>query len=77
MTKNELVEFLEKGRRTEEAIALYAEHIRNTLYLSGFKKEQRFKMKETLDLLCKESNEHSILLSQLLNEAKARKEDVY
>jgi hypothetical protein len=77
MTKDELVVFLEQGRRTEEAVALYASHIRNTLYLSGLKKDVQQKLREVLDVIHKESNEHKILLNQLMSEAQNRGQDVY
>lgn len=77
MTRNELLVILEQVRRTEEAITLYAKHIKNTLYLSGLHKDLRHKVKEALDTLHKESGEHRDLVVQLMEEVKKGGQDVY
>ena len=77
MTKDELLIFLEHGRKTEEAILLYAKHIQNTLYLSGFNKSLRDKTKETLHMLQRESHEHTIFMRQLIDQVREGEKDVY
>ena len=77
MTKNELVNFLERSRMIEEAVLLYSEHIKNTLYLSGLEKEFQAQLQDTLNTLSKESNEHKILMDQLIVQVKKGDQDVY
>jgi len=77
MTKDELLVFLEQGRKIDEALLLYSEHIKNTLYLSGFNTSLRNKSKEILNTLHRESYEHKIFLRQLLDQVKKGEKDVY
>ncbi len=77
MTRDELLVFLEQGRKIEEGILLYSEHIMNTLYLSGFDKDLRNKIKETLNTLHRESYEHKIFMRQLIEQVKEGEKDVY
>ncbi len=77
MTKNELVSFLERGRKIEEAIQLYAKHIKNTLYLSGFKKELHNDVKKVLDTLSQDNDERKVFMKQLIDKVKQGDQDVY
>lgn len=77
MTKDELLILLEQGRKTEEAILLYSEHIKNTLYLSGFNSDIRNKIKGILNVLHRESYEHKIFMRQLIDQVKKGERDVY
>jgi len=77
MTKDELLVLLERGRKIDEAILLYSEHLKNTLYLSGFEKGLRDKTMETLNTLHKESHVHKIFMRQLIDQVKKGDKDVY
>ncbi len=77
MIKDELLAELEKARRTEEVMLLYTRHIKNTLYLSGFKKDVRNKIKETLDTLHREGSVHKIFIRQLIDKVKEGEQNVY
>jgi hypothetical protein len=77
MTRDELLILLEKGRRIEEAILLYSEHIRNTLYLSGFNKSLRNNAREMLNTLHRECYEHTIFLKQLIEQVEKGDNNVY
>jgi hypothetical protein len=77
MTKDELLILLEHGRKIEEAIVLYSEHIKNTLYLSGFKKSDRNNAKKILNNLHRESYEHKIFMRQLIEQVKKDDKHVY
>jgi hypothetical protein len=77
MTRDELLVFLERGRKIEEAILLYSEHVKNTLYLSGFDKNLRNKIKDTLNSLHRESYEHKVFMRQLIDQVKNGDKNVY
>lgn len=77
MTRNELLISLGQTLRTEEAIVLYSKHMKNTLYLSGLGKNLQGRVKETLETLYKESNQHRIFMNQLIDEVKKGGQDVY
>ncbi len=77
MTKNELLALLEEIRKIEEGVALYSKHIKNTLYLSGFKKDKVNQVKKTLDIFYKESKDQGVVIKQLIDQIKKGKQDVY
>jgi hypothetical protein len=77
MTKDEFLTFLEQGRKIDEVLLLYSEHLKNTLYLSGFDKNLRNKTKETLNTLHRESYEHKIFMRQLIDQVKKGDKNVY
>lgn len=77
MSRDELLAFLEQGRKIEEALLLYSEHLKNTLYLSGFNANLRNKAKELLNILHRESYEHKIFLRQLIEQVSKGGENVY
>ena len=77
MTKDELITLLEEVRKIEDALALYSKHIKNTLYLSGFKKGQMDEVQERLNILYKESKEQKKSLKQLIDEVKKGDRNVY
>ena len=77
MTKDELLVFLEQGRKIEEAIFLYTEHLKNTLYISGFDKDLRKETRDILNTLHRESFEHKIFMRQLIDQVKEGDQNVY
>jgi len=77
MSRDELIIFLEQGRKIEEGLLLYSEHIKNTLYLSGFKKSLRDKAREILNTLHRESYEHKIFMRQLIDQVKNGDKNAY
>ncbi len=78
ITKQRFIEELEKCLKTEQsAIPLYAKHVNNTLFLSGFTKSDSEKISKVMKELMDDSKAHSDVLEGLIDRAKRSERDVY
>lgn len=78
ITKEALVGLLEEAYKTEEsAIPLYTKHIGSTLFLSGLEEEKQQRIRQILNRLECESENHSRKFQYLINQVKKRAKDVY
>lgn len=76
--REEIVKIIEEALKIEEsAIPLYSKHVNNTLFLSGFAERERSKVKEILDRLKRESENHKLIFEKLLAVIKSSKQNVY
>ena len=77
-TKQELVNLLEEGLKTEEAvIPLYAKHINSTMFFAPFDEKATEKIKQILNTLKDQSQEHARIYAQLVAKIKSEDENVY
>lgn len=78
MTKQELLNALEEGLRTEEsALPIYTKHIDSTLFLSGFTPEQQDRIRQILNRLSTESTGHARIYQNLIEKITSENKDVY
>lgn len=64
--KEEIIQKIDQAILFEdEAIPIYSKHIRSTLFWSGLNDECQQKIKETLDVLIRETLKHKILLTHI------------
>ena len=77
-TKQELVNRLEEGLKTEEgAVPLYAKHIDSTMFFAPFDEKTTEKIRQTLSTLKNQSQEHAEIYSQLVAKVKSEDKNVY
>lgn len=78
VTKEELLVLLETALKTEEAaIPLYTEHINSTLFLSGFDKDKKERIRQILQTLYKGSSGHARIYQRLIHQIENGDKDVY
>ena len=64
--KDKLIKKIDMAILTEEdSLPIYAKHINNTLFWSGLNDEVQIKIKDTLNKLKKESQNHKVFLTQI------------
>lgn len=78
MTKDQLLEHIDEGIRTEEsAITLYLRHLDAVVTRCGRPNEEVARMKGIIDSLVGNNRRHKALLENLRQEIKAEAVNVY
>lgn len=61
--ENELIKKIDRAVRTEEnAVRLYARHLKAIMKWSGLVKRERTEVEETLNILIRDSHDHAVAL---------------
>ena len=78
MTKDQLLEHIDEGIRTEEsATTLYLKHLEAIVTRSGLPKDEVARMKVYIESLVADNKRHKALLEKLRNEIKGETANVY
>lgn len=76
LSNQELLKMIKNALYTEEnAMAVYGRHLKTVLSFSDIAAENRKKIREYLDLLIKESEEHKNILIVIMNKLKEKEEN--
>lgn len=78
MEKQKIMDMIQECIKTEEsAIPLYAKHLGNTLFLSGFKEDERRRIKEILRILLEQSEMHKRKYKGIFKKIRTSNKNVY